>query len=252
MSAVETAVILAAGMGLRLEDLGRRIPKGFLQIGEQPIVEESILRLRAAGVRRVIVITGHLAGHYEGLVQRYPGLVETTHNPRFAETGSLESLCCIGSTVPGNYLLLESDLIYEQRALTECRDCPHDNVILISGRTQSGDEVYVTSRGGLLTGMSKRREDLADPVIGELVGISKISPALHAELLRVAANRRPPGGWSRCHYETDGLVAAAPSIPIHVHLVEDLIWSEIDDSSHLARARSRVYPAILAADPLRP
>ncbi len=43
MRPVTTAVILAAGMGLRLEDLGRQFPKGFLRLAALPIVEESIL-----------------------------------------------------------------------------------------------------------------------------------------------------------------------------------------------------------------
>jgi len=52
------AVILAAGMGVRLGALGQTIPKGFLQLGDQPIVAESIAQLHACGIERIIIVTG--------------------------------------------------------------------------------------------------------------------------------------------------------------------------------------------------
>ena len=42
--AVREAVVLAAGRGTRLGERGEETPKGFLRLGEQPIVEESIFR----------------------------------------------------------------------------------------------------------------------------------------------------------------------------------------------------------------
>jgi choline kinase len=46
-------------------------------------------------------------------------------------------------------------------------------------------------------------------------------------------------------YETDCLVAAAQVVPVNCHVVEDLVWVEIDDERQLIRARDTVYPAIL-------
>jgi hypothetical protein len=45
-------------------------------------------------------------------------------------------------------------------------------------------------------------------------------------------------------YETDCLVAAGRERPIACSLVPDLLWGEIDDSSHLERVRERVYPQL--------
>ena len=60
---MKTAVILAAGRGTRLGPRGKTMPKGFLRIGDRPIVEESIARLRMAGI--------------DLLVQEAPGPLET-------------------------------------------------------------------------------------------------------------------------------------------------------------------------------
>lgn len=51
-----TAVILAAGAGSRLGELGRRYSKAMLPLAERPLIAHVIERLRAAGVGRVIVV----------------------------------------------------------------------------------------------------------------------------------------------------------------------------------------------------
>ena len=61
---IKTAVILAAGMGTRLEGISKWVPKGFLKLGDIFIIEESINRLQQAGIERIIIVTGHLKEFY--------------------------------------------------------------------------------------------------------------------------------------------------------------------------------------------
>lgn len=56
-----SAVIMAGGYGTRLLPLTERTPKPMLPVGDRPLLELTIARLRAAGVRRVQVATHHLA-----------------------------------------------------------------------------------------------------------------------------------------------------------------------------------------------
>jgi 2-aminoethylphosphonate-pyruvate transaminase len=238
---VREAVILAAGRGIRLAALGEQIPKGFIRLGEKPIVEESIERLRAAGIARIVVVTGHLPEFYEALARRFPGLVETVHNDAFADTGSLRSLLAAAGRVTGDFLLLESDILYEPRALAAVLRHAARDVLLLSGATHSGDEVWVESDGhGMLRRMSKDRAALGE-VAGELVGITRLSAGCFRVLLAEAEPllARLP----KADYES-GLVAAAALHPILCHRVQDLVWGEIDDERHLLRAASLVYPLI--------
>ena len=119
--------------------------------------------------------------------------------------------------------------MYEPRALDALLADPHEDVVLLSGPTGSGDEVWVeTDAEGRLVAMSKQRAALGAGVAGELVGITRVSPALAALL-----GGLPPEG----EYETRGLVAAAAGRPIYCRRVDDLLWAEIDDENHLERAR---------------
>jgi 2-aminoethylphosphonate-pyruvate transaminase len=239
--AVNTAVILAAGMGSRLGAIGGSAPKGFLRLGADPIVVESIQQLRSYGIGRVVIVTGYRSEHYERLREEYGAGVETVHNPRYAESGSMYSLYCARACLHGDFLLLESDLIYEPRALEAAIDFPRDNAVLLSGPTVAGDEVYAEVDGARLTDLSKNRAALRNAA-GELVGISKISRHLFQCMLRHADRAFETN--LQVAYETDTLVAVARTQPVYYSLIPDLCWAEIDDLRHLVRAREQIYPLL--------
>lgn len=246
---ITSAVILAAGQGKRLRDEVRDRPKGFLRLGAQPIIEESVHRLAAAGIHDVLIVTGFAASYYDEFARQHAALVRTVHNPEFARSGSMYSLYCARELVHGDFLLLESDLIYEPRALRVLLDHPARDAILLSGPTGAGDEVYVETVDGTLRNMAKDRSRLGPDVAGELVGISKISADLFRVMQRIAAAAFRDS--LVFDYETDCLVAAAAEHAIACPVVPDLLWGEIDDPAHLRRARELVYPRIAALDRTR-
>jgi len=241
-------VILAAGMGVRLESLGQRMPKGFLSLGNGPIVGESLERLLGAGIERIVIATGHQAERYEELARAHPGRVETAHNPRYADSGSLYSLWCARGALDEDVLLLESDLIYERRALVTLLEHPEPDVLLVSAPTGAHDAVWVEAPGGHLADMSKDRTRLGPEIAGELVGISKVSRAFLRAML--AFGERRFAETLKVDYELQGLVQAARVRPMRVHLAPGLVWGEIDDLAHLERARTTVYPELCRRDAL--
>jgi dTDP-glucose pyrophosphorylase len=62
------AVVIAAGEGTRLRPLTERWPKPVLPIDGRPVIATLLRELAAAELRRVWVVTGHLADQVEGLV----------------------------------------------------------------------------------------------------------------------------------------------------------------------------------------
>jgi len=57
---VPNAVIMAGGFGTRLRPLTQDIPKPMLPVGDQPIMQQIIARLRTAGIQQVNVTTHYL------------------------------------------------------------------------------------------------------------------------------------------------------------------------------------------------
>jgi len=237
---IRTAVILAAGRGIRLGPLGRRICKGCIQVEPNgpTIVAESIAKLRSRGIERIVIVTGHLREQYEVLVAGpLNGIATTVHNPRFAHSGSMDSLACASPVVDNDFLLLESDLVYEARALDAALDSHHADVVVVSGATNSGDEVYVDSSDGIISGITKDRTRVRSSA-GELVGISKISTALYERMLAYASEH--PNN----EYESGALTSVAQSYPVYFALIPDLVWAEIDTPAHLDRVRRTIYPML--------
>ena len=139
---IRQAVIVAGGMGTRLKEMTEFMPKGFIELGGLPIVEQSVRKLFAAGVEEIIIGTGHCAEWYERFAARYPGVV-LVRNENFAATGSMGTLACCAPLVKGDFLLLESDLIYDSVALHALINESRRDVLLASGPTSSGDEVWL-------------------------------------------------------------------------------------------------------------
>jgi choline kinase len=250
MARVRKALILAAGMGVRLQEIGEQTPKGFLRLGARAIIEESVERLRAEGIERIVIVTGHQAEFYEGLRAAQPALIRTVHSARYADSGSLYSLWCARAELDQDFLLLESDLIYERRALQALLAHPSPDVLLVSAPTGARDEVWVEAREGNLHAMSKDRAKLGRELAGELVGITKVSRPFLAEML--AVGERLFRETLKVDYELEGLVQAGRKRPLALHLEPDLVWAEIDDLHHLERARERVYPELQRRDALVP
>lgn len=240
MSQPRQAVILAAGMGERLSNLLPGQPKGFLEIAGLPIIKRSIHQLKTAGIHDIVIVTGYASAYYENLARRHPE-IRLVKNERYAVSGSLFSLYCAREYVQDAFLLLESDLVYETRALTELVSSPKPNAILMSGFTRSEDEVFIGTNGERVVRLSKDRTEL-DHVTGELVGISKVSPDMFDAMIRYAESRFPQ--TLALHYE-DGINGVTRRVPVFCHKIEDLVWAEIDTPAHLRRVEQTVLPRLL-------
>jgi MurNAc alpha-1-phosphate uridylyltransferase len=68
----DTAVILSAGPGTRMRPLSLTTPKPLLPLAGQPILGHTLQRLKAAGVRRIIVNAHHLADQIANFVAGHP------------------------------------------------------------------------------------------------------------------------------------------------------------------------------------
>lgn len=248
-----TAVILAAGRGIRMGSRGELSPKGLIRLGDVPLVRASVINLQKAGVQKIRIVTGHLDDMYHTEFSTVPNDgntdIEIVHNPAFAKTGSLNSLLTGLRGIQGHVLLVESDILYERRALPPLLE-GHTR-ILVSGPTHATDEVYVwgtqvscesESDSNQLKGLSKNIRTYPDVPKGEFTGLTSIS-AHNIETLSALAQTLQARDKS-ADYET-ALVALAGETRFDCHLIADLKWAEVDDEIMLRRAKSKVWPKLV-------
>lgn len=240
MAQPTTAVILAAGKGDRLSDVLPDRPKGFLDLNGQTLIERSIQQLRSVGVQDIIIVTGYGATFYEDLAHRENDVV-LVHNPDFATTGNMYSLYCAREYIHSSFLLLESDLIYENRALTVLMTHPKKEVVLLSGLKDTDDGVYVYTQNNRIVHMSKKQNDHPAKIEGKLVGIVKLSLDGFKALVAYAEERFT---HDMTFYYEFGLTDIAETADIHHHKIEDLVWAEIDTLEHLEWVKQDIIPRL--------
>ena len=143
--------------------------------------------------------------------------------------------------IKGDFLLLESDLIYDSVGLKVLHNETLKNVILASGKSNSHDEVYLkTNEDGILCDVSKNKEQIGEPA-GELVGITKISLDC---LNKMMAYYKSSPDLIKLDYESALKQVSLEGEPVYVHKIEYYSWTEIDDESMLDRALNEIWPRI--------
>jgi MurNAc alpha-1-phosphate uridylyltransferase len=84
-----TAMVLAAGLGMRMRPLTDKVPKPLLEVGGQPLIDHVLDKLAAAGVERAVVNVHRLADAIEHHVaaRRRPRIVISDERAQLMGTG---------------------------------------------------------------------------------------------------------------------------------------------------------------------
>lgn len=235
---INTAIILAAGMGSRLNGFHGPTPKGFIEIDGKTLISMSLEKLINSGVEKILIGTGFMSECYEHLAKSYPQ-VSCYKNHNYNNSGSMRTLYEARSVADSDFLLLESDLLFHSSGLQVLIDSPHKDVIIASGKTNSEDEVFVEcDDNGCLINMSKDTACL-QKVDAELVGITRISLETFGLLCEYFGRL----GHEKLGYE-QALVEVSKIQKIHVEIIDDFPWCEIDYQHHWERAVKEIYPKV--------
>ncbi len=130
------AIILAAGMGKRLGDLTKNNTKCMVEVNGVKLIDRVIVQLSKLNLSRLIIVVG-----YEGqklmdyIGHRYDDVlkIEFIENPIYDKTNNIYSLALAKQKLcEDDTLLLESDLIFEDRMLRMIVEHPDPNLALVA------------------------------------------------------------------------------------------------------------------------
>ena len=233
---------MAAGMGTRFGEMTSEMPKGFIKAGGVPMIVRSVETLIASGIKRIIIGTGFKKELYDALASTYPE-IECVYSPVYAITNSMYTLWnCKQAIIDDDILVLESDLVFEKRAIDELLQNRNENVMLCADVTKFQDSYYLEyNQMNELVNCSVNENDLS--VCGEMVGIHKLSNSFYKQLCShysTIVTEKP-----RMGYEFALLHLAQTFEPIHVHKISGLAWYEIDDYEDLMFAEKNIVPRLM-------
>lgn len=230
---------MAAGMGTRFGKMTETMPKGFVEFNGRAMVVRSIETLIDCGIERIIIGTGYRHEYYDALKTQFPQ-IQCIFSPRYATTNSMYTLWnCRQAIGSDDFLLLESDLVFEKRAISSLIDCTYDSAMLVTPVTKFQDQYYVEMNSKCeLVACSTNANDLTQPPAGELVGIHKLSNEFYHVCTADYATKidtQPCLG-----YEYQLLHTSQHLMPMNVLRLEGLQWYEIDDLDDLLFAEQHM------------
>jgi len=241
------AIIYAAGRGTRLQ-LDR--PKVLLEFGGRTLLEWHALRLSEAGVREVVLVTGHLrnqiAEMLPGICAQYDLAVRQIVNPRFPE-GSVLSLKASLPEIENSsehLLLMDADVFYPTGMLDRLIKSAHGTALLLDREFSAKDDdpMLVPIRNGRPIDFRKQWSGAAD-FVGESVGFFKIAPTDFPLLIK-ETEMRSYGSKCADSYD-DVLRALVLAGRFGYEDVTGLPWIEIDFPTDVVHARDQLVPKIV-------
>ena len=240
------AIICAAGRGVRL---GANSPKILLECGGRTLLEWHAMRLRAVGVREVVLVTGYLREQVRRVLPeisaRYELSIRELVNERFHE-GSVLSVAAALPEIEGSrepILLMDADVLYPAQMLERLIRSTQSTALLVDREysTKDDDPVLVPVKNGRPFEFRKKWTGQAD-FVGESIGFFKIDPG-DLPMLIEETRARIGGSDVRDSYD-DVLRAMVLGDRFGFEDVTSLPWTEIDFPDDLARARDEVLPRI--------
>ncbi len=116
---INTAVLLAAGMGNRLRPFTDNKPKCMVEIAGKPLLAHTMNALEKSGFNKLVVVTGYKSEILKNYIEDYPNSLEIkfVHNESYSSTNNIYSLWLAANELNCGFTLIESDLIMESDIL---------------------------------------------------------------------------------------------------------------------------------------
>jgi choline kinase len=182
---MERVIIIAAGMGSRLEHHTDERPKCMVQVGGRSILQIQLDALRANGIEDIHIVRGYLA---DKLV--VPGATYY-ENEAYESNNILHSLMFARDAMDGPLLTTYSDIVYTPDVVSKLVASPHDISLVVDrewAKAYEGRHDHPPEQAEL-TEMDGPRVTRVGKVVGperavgEFIGLAKYS-ARGAEILR--------------------------------------------------------------------
>lgn len=242
------AIMLAAGLGLRLERGPGHPPKVMLRFGGTTLLERHIAILRRLPIDQLVIVTGYRAEAIcDGIARaEAEDFVQTIYNPDYTSGSVLSLWTAREQLLTGDDIVfMDADVLYDARLMRRLLESDKRNCFLLDRDTEPGDEpVKICVRDGTIVDFRKLPE-IEHDYWGEWPGFVKLAPDM-AEKVVAAAQAYVDAGRVEEMYEEAfrDVVLAEPPATFAFEDVTGLPWIEIDFLADLARARDTVLPRL--------
>jgi choline kinase len=245
------AIILAAGVGKRLGSVnGERQPKCLLEIDGKSLLQRHFELLERVGITDNVLVLGYAAQQIATAIEAMKLTHKPTlmHNPDYQD-GSIVSLWTAREhlTAGEDILLMDADVLYDQRMLERLTSTLHVNCFLLDRHFEAGTEPVklCVNQEELVEFRKQIAADLTYDYQGESVGFFRFSAAAGRQLAAITQSYVDTNREKEPHEEAiRDFLLQSPSGYFNFEDVTGLPWIEIDFPEDVKRAEQEILPQL--------
>jgi len=178
------AIIMAAGFGSRIAEITNNLPKSFLEINNEKLIERAIRLLRERDINDITVVTGYKS---ELFIELLDENINFVNNPLYFCTNVLGSFACGMGNLKDDFIFIHADTIFDETILDDLIASDASDIILpIDYKSCVEEEMKVTTVDGNVNVIHKSIDlNIAE---GEFIGIAKITSVILEKLKSAVKN----------------------------------------------------------------
>jgi len=217
------AVILAAGFGSRLGKISNGLPKSFLEINGEKLIERAIRLLKNNGIINITVVTGYKS---ELFMECLGPKIKYVNNPLYFCTNVLSSFACSMGGLQEDFIFLHADTIFEESILSDLINFDGDIVLPVDFKQCIEEEMRVITSGNKLLEISKHIP--LDSSEGEFIGLAKIAKSKIPDIIGAVVYELKENSKHHEYFEVALQNLVDKGTGIDVFSTSGRSWIEID------------------------
>lgn len=238
------AIILAAGIGKRLQPFTKSIPKCMIKIKNKPLIFRALDCLSDTGkIKEVIIVCGYKSDIIQKSIGTlYKGMkIYYIINEKYEKTNNVFSLYMVGNMIKEDCLLLECDLFYQRDVIDAIIDGKADCDILVSpfNKITMDGTIVIEKDGKAMELLIKAHQDPNKDYKSayKTVNIYRFEKNFFNKKLMPALKNYVETGNLQSYYELVlGALIYFRNDNIQIKVIDEKRWYEIDDIQDYERA----------------
>jgi len=252
------AIILAAGVGSRMGELTKEKPKCLLEIDNTTIIKKQVISLNECGITDISVVLGYK----EEMVKEATRELGLNYyiNPRFKETGLLESFFAAKEKLDGEVILVCGDVFFEPSVIKKLLVDKND-ICIVSDNSKEIDHQEQNSFENYYGKITQKGSTKVSVINGKVIKISKNMPLAETSAEYIGIIKFSARGIQIVYQKIKSLIEAGEIIDfsspsyllrwfinsgqeVYTVFVNYSEYAEIDYEKDLIEARERLKKSI--------
>ena len=233
------AVVLAAGIGSRINEITKSIPKTMIKINDKCIYEYILENLINNNIYNVVFVIGYRANILEPILRakckELDINLEIVKNKDYETTNTMYSLWLARNSLKSDFVYLHGDLLFSSKMLSLFMKSSHKNCVLVDKNNPLDwdDAMKIISNNNLLKYMSK--SITINEMDGVAIGIYKFNKQGSKISFKIIKNLINAGITK--NWVSEAINIMSKHINVNLQISKLHAWADVDNLTELKSAK---------------